>query len=525
MQRTPAIFVGVALLGASACGLASGASAAATGDPRNITAAPAVPAVCTTLPPQGASPRAETVGTQLDTARIQAALGRCGAGHAVRLSGGAFLSGPLTLPSGVSLIVGDGATLYASRQAGVYDDALKPGVAHCGQYDHAGKSCRPLISLARNGGGGGVYGPGVIDGQGGQSIIYPTGWGAPPLCSSSAMPPGFPSNTMSWWDLANCVDVVNIRKLSDTTMNQSNPVLVRAFGGHDLTFSGVTLQNAPKSHLQTPESSNVTIWGIKINTPSDFDSYGMARAHNTDGIDFINSSNVTIAYSYINAGDDHIAIAAKAGSLHGPSSNITIAHDHLYGGHGVSIGSLTSGGVRNVLAEDIVVDGGPNMAALTGIHIKSNGENGGTVENVTYRRFCVRNARYPIWIETTYQHKPGNSNIIYRNIYIDDLSVFNQVPGSGRIVIDGSGATAPIQLTLQDVLIDNPQEANASVSRNASINLIGRQSFVPKGSSVAVAPGAYQMDERTKPGPACQGPLSQPPPFAISRQQRTKTVN
>jgi len=527
MRRTLALLGGVTLLGATACGLApraSGAPTMATGDTRNITAAPVAPAVCTTLTAQAASPQAETAGTQLDTGRIQDALSQCGVGHAVQLSGGAFLSGPLSLPSGVSLIIGDGTTLYASRQAAVYDNARKAGAAHCGQYDNAGGSCRPFIELARLGDGGGVYGPGTIDGQGGEPIIYPTDWAPPPTCSAAAMPAGFPSSAMSWWDLANCVDVINKQKLSDTTVKQNNPVLVQALAAHDLVFSGVTLQNSPKSHLKLTGSSNVTVWGIKINSPSDFDSYGMPRAHNTDGVDWTNGNNITVDYSYINDGDDYVAMNAKANSPNGPTQNITIAHDHFYGGHGISIGSLISGGVRNVLVDDVVIDGGPNMAAMFGMRIKANGKDGGSVEDITFRHVCVRNAMDAILLDTTYAHNTGSNDISYKNIYFDDVSIFNDVPKSGAIVIDGSGATTPLQVAMQDVVIDNPQQANASASHNATISLIGKQSFVPKGQGVQVAQGGWQLDEQAKPGPACQGELAQPPPFAISRQAGPKAA-
>jgi hypothetical protein len=63
---------------------------------------------------------------------------------------------------------------------------------------------------------------------------------------------------------------------------------------------------------------------------------------NTDGFDPAQSSNVLLAYSYISTGDDDVAV--KSGK--GASSNLNFAHNHFYYGHGMSIGSETSGGLE-----------------------------------------------------------------------------------------------------------------------------------------------------------------------------------
>jgi polygalacturonase len=514
-----ACFLGLTALSCSArTGVPGGG---ATGDPRNITAAPPVPAVCATVTSTRVSPAAETAGSPLDTSRIQDALNQCGSGNGVKLSGGAFLTGPLILPSGVSLILDQGAVLYASRQAAAYDDPRKAGMGHCGQYDDFGKSCQPLITIS-NSSSAGIFGPGVIDGQGGQPILYPADWGPPAPCTSAAqMPAGFP-HTMSWWDLSNCADVVRLNKLAEGKSNQNIPALIRA-SGRELSFSGFTMQNAPRAHLQVADSGNVTIWGLTINTPSDFADYGFARAHNTDGVDLINVTDATLSHSVINAGDDYVAIAAKANSKAGSSANITVSDDRFYGGHGVSIGSMISGGIRNILVEDIVIDGGPNDAAMNGIHIKSNGGAGGYVEDATFRHLCIRNALNAILVETHYAHQAGGAPIHYSGISFDDVSIFNQTPRTGRVIFDGSAASAPIEASLRDVVIDDPSAAEASQSSNTSFSLAGKLNFTPKGAGVILDRSGSQPDEGAKPSATCATELAQPAPFAISRQLKTKT--
>jgi polygalacturonase len=65
-----------------------------------------------------------------DTARIQSALDECNSGKAVvlKFSGkkNAFVSAPLRLPRGVTLFIGRGVTLYASRNPRDYDLWILP---------------------------------------------------------------------------------------------------------------------------------------------------------------------------------------------------------------------------------------------------------------------------------------------------------------------------------------------------------------------------------------------------------------
>ena len=78
----------------------------------------------------------------LDTARLQQALDRCEKGHAVELAadGGnsAFLSGPILLRPGVTLLLDKGVTLYATRNPEYY--AMTPG--SCGVVNERGHGCK-----------------------------------------------------------------------------------------------------------------------------------------------------------------------------------------------------------------------------------------------------------------------------------------------------------------------------------------------------------------------------------------------
>ena len=112
-----------------ACGVVVMASGGWAQDTRTVTE-PKIPAACVKLEAKLVTAPGETLKeadeANQDTARIQGAIDKCGAGKAVELASGAkgtnaFLSGPLTIGEGVTLLVDKGVTLFASRDPKDYD--------------------------------------------------------------------------------------------------------------------------------------------------------------------------------------------------------------------------------------------------------------------------------------------------------------------------------------------------------------------------------------------------------------------
>ena len=157
---------------------------------------------------------------KLDTARIQRAIDKCGKGRAVQLhvneANNAFLSGPLELKPDVTLIVGLGVTLFASRDPALF--AVSPG--SCGIVSHSPgpRGCRPLINVdhAAN---SGVMGDGVIDGRGGEKML---------------------GSEYSWWDLA---------EQARAGGGQQVPRLIVATDSNNFTLYRITLQNSANFHV------------------------------------------------------------------------------------------------------------------------------------------------------------------------------------------------------------------------------------------------------------------------------------
>ncbi|MGB6668217.1 MAG: glycosyl hydrolase family 28 protein, partial [Candidatus Acidiferrum sp.] len=320
-----------------------------------------------------------------DTQRIQEAIDHCPQGQAVRLQANgaldAFLSGPLQLRTGVTILVDPRTVLFGSRNPRDYD--LSAG--SCGILDHQGHGCKALIN-GEHANNAAVMGEGTIDGRGWAKML---------------------GQKKSWWDLA--------QEAKAAGSDQNCPRLIVLTHSDNFTLYRVTLKNAANFHVYFSNGKGFTAWGVTINTPK--------SARNTDGIDPSSATNVTITHCFIHAGDDNVAIKGGAG---GPSSHMTIAHNHFYTGHGMSIGSETQGGVWAIRVNDLSIDGADN-----GLRIKSNSERGGIVQDVAYEDVCIRDTKNPVLMDSHYPFSGKRRDLlpVFRNIVLQDVKVL----GPGKI--------------------------------------------------------------------------------------------
>lgn len=378
-------------------------------DARKVTE-PVIPPLCAVISADLIASKggiAEADEEKLDTARIQKALDACAPGHAVALrvngEANAFLSGPLELRHGVTLLVEGGVTLYASRDPKQYETFA----GSCGIVNNERNGCRPLISV-RDVSGAAVMGDGTIDGRGGANLLH---------------------RNVTWWQLA---------EQARTGGRQQVPRLIVADHADNFTLYRITLKNSPNFHVVYNHGNGFTVWGLKIDTPR-------RGARNTDGVDPGGSRNVTITHSCIRTGDDNVAI--KGGEA---VSNITIAHNHFYWGHGMSIGSETNGGVSHIRVTDLSLD-----TPDSGIRIKSMGTRGGLVQDVTYDDVCIRNSPKPIDISAAYSANgpvKGNSPPTFRDITLHNV----RVSGGGKFLFQGYDSTHRAQVRPDGVQFIDP---------------------------------------------------------------------
>jgi polygalacturonase len=344
----------------------------------------------------------------------------------------AFITGPITIPSNVTLWVDTGVTLYGTRNPSVYGSA-------------AG-----LITA--KGGNQGVMGAGIIDGQGGEPMIGGSG---------------------SFWD--------------QNGNGGTSPALIVVSGATNFTLYQITLHNSPMFHVKL-SSAGFMVWGVTIKTPSKAtNSAGTAltptSAHNTDGIDpGETASNGYIVCSNISDGDDHIAIKGGTNVNH-----LTIAHNHFLAGHGMSIGSEVTN-VSDINVYDLSIDGttsGFGGGSSNGIRIKGDPTTGGPpgVTNVTYSDVCVRNLANPILLTPRYTSATGTMIPMFTGITIRNFHAIaaTLIP---TVTIDGFDSSHITGITLDNVVIDGSKNISAT---EANVTLgPGAVNFTPTGTGVTV---------------------------------------
>jgi polygalacturonase len=208
------------------------------------------------------------------------------------------------------------------------------------------------------------------------------------------------------------------------------PVAQRAFGegsylrpnfiqpchSRNILIEGVTIVNSPMWEINPILCTNMTVRGLKI------DSHGP----NNDGCDPDSTKDMLIENCSFSTGDDCIAIDSgrdRDGRRVGvPSENIVVRNCDMKDGHGaLTIGSMVSGGVRNVYFENCRLSS-PNLEQA--LRFKSNALRGGVVENIFFRNIDIGQVKEAVMqIDLFYEDGPnGPERPVFRNIDVRDVT-------------------------------------------------------------------------------------------------------
>ncbi len=128
--------------------------------------------------------------------------------------------------------------------------------------------------------------------------------------------------------------------------------------------------------------------------------------------------------------------------------NIMVFH-----GHGITVGSEMSAGVRNVLFENIVLNG-----TARGIRIKSEAGRGGIVENIVYRNIDMVDVQIAIQVTMKYhnypQHRTSNVSAtpIFRDILLQNVRAVDSLTAFD---IQGLPESHIQNLTLSNVFVNS----------------------------------------------------------------------
>jgi polygalacturonase len=218
--------------------------------------------------------------------------------------------------------------------------------------------------------------------------------------------------------------------------------------------------------------TNVIIRGVTVETDGP----------NTDGCDPDSCTDVWIKDCTFSNGDDCIAI--KSGRDHDgrrvniPSENIVIQDCRFAAGHGgVTLGSETAGGIRNVFAERCSFNS-PDLDMA--MRFKTNPARGGFIEDVYLRDCTVKTAKYGIHMTLRYGaggRRDGDTPPSVRNIDIRD-SQFGALT-KGPIVIEGYAPTNRITDVTVAECAFQPSKAGMVVTNASRVALFGIRGLKP----------------------------------------------
>ena len=295
-------------------------------------------------------------GANDDTAAIQKAIDTCAAqnGGQVLLPGGTFLTGALTLHSGIDFHLANGAVLKGS--------------ANWRDYGHPG-----ALLFAKDATNITVSGNGIIDGN--DRAVWQE------LANEEA---GGDVNKEGWWPESFTGDWWPFDKLPDEPQTHGGrPMMVIFIGCHQVHLHDFTLRNAPSWTVHLVGCEDVAIDSISIH--NDWD------VANNDGIDLDHSRDVRIANCFIRAGDDGIVIKDTPNfAAYGGSARITVTGCVLESrSSALKIDeTYTPPGARDIVFADCVVS-----HSNRGLSIQSLDE--GDIENVLFANITVETGFQP----------------------------------------------------------------------------------------------------------------------------------
>ncbi|MDP4227468.1 MAG: glycoside hydrolase family 28 protein [Bacteroidota bacterium] len=290
---------------------------------------------------------AQNDGKTLSTKAIQAAIDACYArgGGIVTFQPGAYLTGSIFLKKGVTLQIGPNVKLLGSQDISDYPE-INTRVAGIEM-----KWPAALINVISQDNVA-ITGKGTVFAQG-----------------------------KIFWDkyrkMRQEYDKKGLRWIIDYDCKRPRTLLIS--GSSNITVKGITLQQAGFWTVHVLYSKYVTVDGITIQ--NNIDGHGPS----TDGIDLDSSSDILVENCDIDCNDDDFCLKSGRDAdglrVNRPAEYIVIRNCLSRAGGGLlTCGSETSGGIRNVLAQNLKANG-----TSVGIRLKSAITRGGTVENIYFQ--------------------------------------------------------------------------------------------------------------------------------------------
>lgn len=343
---------------------------------------------------------AKNDGRTRSTSAINAAIQACtkAGGGTVYFPAGTYESGAIELASNIVLNIDAGATLHFHTDLSEYP--LVPG-----RFEGTeGITPAPLI--------------------GGRNLQNITITGRGTLTTDNAAwvrAMNNPEARAMWTSIQNRLE--NKENVPEEDYRKAalslRPSFIRPMDSKNILIEGIHIVGSSMWVIHLLYCENVVVRNVTIET------YPSA---NGDGIDIDSSRDVRVSDSYFDTGDDAIVLKSGKGvdgrRIGRPTEDVTVTNSTFHRAHGaVVIGSETAGGVRNVVASNIVSTG-----TEIGIRIKSGRSRGGVVENVRFDNWVIDHPLKDGILVTNYyvripEEPVSERTPIFRNIAISNVTI------------------------------------------------------------------------------------------------------
>ncbi len=282
----------------------------------------------------------------------------------------------------------------------------------------------------------------------------------------------------AWWPFAK------------TDKDAKRPKMISPSNCERLLIEGITLSNSPMFHIALGgKCQDVTIRRVTVCAPASDDP--VLPSHNTDACN-VKGRNILITDCDISTGDDNFTCG-------GNTSDVLITNCTYGFGHGVSIGSYTSGGVSNLTVINCTFN---NTEA--GIRIKTDRDRGGVVQAMKYLNLSMTNVGVPILIYASYMAKEkqfrdltkltpeiaanypvaavGERTPIYRDLVFSNLTATVQ-----------KGRRAGLIWGLPEMNVTNVSLQNVNITADKSFGIFNAQNVRVLNSKIITPAGVSQF--------------------------------
>jgi polygalacturonase len=254
----------------------------------------------------------------------------------VFLKGGTFLSGSIQLKSNVTLRIDKTATLRGTQNDADYPTHVPP------TSNNQLSNCKRALIYAEGATNVRIDGGGTIDGNG----------------------------TAPQW-------------MTATVPEAQRPMVIWTAQCKGVTLSGVNVKNSAMWSVVSMEDDNVSMDKLTVHS-----TQGRTR----DGIDIVDSHNVSLTNSTVASEDDSICL--KSGSPRGVANvtvkNCTIQQSGV--ANGLKFGTASYGSLSNVVFDGIKINNVPQAAmALEAV-------DGAQISNVTFRNIQLNKVGMPFFL-------------------------------------------------------------------------------------------------------------------------------